>query len=1432
MAYFARFGSMIPRIHHHLYRLLGLCLFFGLLCPLAKGEITKAFRPRIVGGEDAQRGEFPWLVSLQGPWSCGASLIGDEWILTAAHCVVDDLNQVMPAEDFELAIGALYLSEVTQTHPIEQIIVHPGYDPTTMENDIALLRLTQPYDLTYPRLALNQDPSIPQPGDLATVAGWGALASEGASSDRMQKVSVPIVSLAQANDPKAYGGDILPSMLAAGFIQGGKDSCQGDSGGPLVVEVQGKSIQVGVVSWGKGCAEPYAYGIYTRVAAFIDWVEAITGLSGSAPTDRELIITRSPQSWSGNLGQTAHFSVLADGEPPLTYQWLFNGQELEGAQGASLVIPQVGLEHQGLYSVWVSAGNQQMLSQEVSLDLLQRIDLGEALDQPQWVFDTEADPMGWFGIADASPEQSFDQADTAHSGAIEDMEVSTLSTQLTGPGILSFQWKVSSEADYDWLTCWVGGQQAVRISGQQPWQEVRIPLPEGEQQIQWTYRKDENLSEGLDTAWLDQVRFDGISKPVIQAQPESVLISSGEAVTFSVQASGKAPLSYQWFFQGEPIEGAHLATLHIPAASQVHVGAYHVQVTAAQDTVTSSAAMLSLLQTSNLAEALDQSLASLETDPGPHGWYGQSQWSSDGVDAAQSGEIADGQSSEFSLSIEGPSTIGFQWRVSSEEDYDWLECWVDNDLIMAISGEVDWTQERVILTEGSHVMRWVYRKDVSESYGQDAGWVDQLTVTASQELILFEQPQSVRSILGAEVTFRVGAVGLPPLAYQWFFNGEPISGAQEPTLTLSALRAEQEGDYSVRVVSLASSQTVMSDLAELRLEPELDLAQALDQTEWTFLQLNQQDGWQGQTRWTHDQVDAAQSPPLGDQSSAGFSTTLQGPGLLRFYWKVSSESDWDWLVCQVGDLAVRQISGEVGWHETEVMIPAGIHTVSWIYRKDEWLSEGMDAGWVDEIAYTPIEELPGPVLIESWDSEQEAAHWWVNRFDDEQGIDEIWTGDAFWREDQQRGKGLAMNLSGEHYLIYPAEDHPQLSQFLGDYLERDYRSISWDMYLTGDLDQLGVMSLSLYREDEDTFQIAYLDLFPVVLPEGMVRYTAFLDDPGWVLWDETSPWDVEDVMHQVTDLSLEFYSQGADWGTAVILLDQLMIERTTGESNEPSAPQGQLAQIPAFEDFETLVLGPSLDEELAGESVWTKLTPSGWTIDDQGVPGVGNPDLDGVTEWAGWSFADKGWWSDTAGDQGRSEFVRASGTVAIADGDEWDDQPHASGYLNTFLIWSLDVSQVNQPLELQFDSSWRPEYDDNYHQRANITVSFDEGPVREVLRWESDENSADFHDDQTNERVVVPLPNPRGASVMSVSFGYMDAGNDWWWALDNLQIIPIGGSVLNYTLEGSQLSLSWESGILERTDSLHGGWVAMEDASSPHVVNVSQGQAFYRIRSQ
>jgi len=211
------------------------------------------------------------------------------------------------------------------------------------------------------------------------------------------------------------------------------------------------------------------------------------------------------------------------------------------------------------------------------------------------------------------------------------------------------------------------------------------------------------------------------------------------------------------------------------------------------------------------------------------------------------------------------------------------------------------------------------------------------------------------------------------------------------------------------------------------------------------------------------------------------------------------------------------------------------------------------------------------------------------------------------------------------------------------------------------------------------------------------------------------------------------------------------------------------------EDFEGLVLGPNVDEALAGGKVWTKTPPPGWSIDDKGVPGAGTA-LDGVTEWAGWSFADRIWWTRAAEDQRRSEFTKGIGTVAIADPDEWDDQPHvdaaAAGWYNTFLSAPpIDISGAAPgTLKLTFDSSWRPEYDSNYHQTANLKVSFDGGPPLRLFLWESNQSSPNFKPDATNETVVVPIDHPAGAKTMVLTFGLFDAGNDWWWAIDNILV--------------------------------------------------------------
>ncbi len=213
------------------------------------------------------------------------------------------------------------------------------------------------------------------------------------------------------------------------------------------------------------------------------------------------------------------------------------------------------------------------------------------------------------------------------------------------------------------------------------------------------------------------------------------------------------------------------------------------------------------------------------------------------------------------------------------------------------------------------------------------------------------------------------------------------------------------------------------------------------------------------------------------------------------------------------------------------------------------------------------------------------------------------------------------------------------------------------------------------------------------------------------------------------------------------------------------------AQSLFSEDFESVVLGDPIDEAFA-EMVWAKTPPAGWTIDDSKMPGL-DDDSQGVKEWEGWSFANKEWWVQVAEDQDRSTWISGRNTVAIADPDEWDDKgdPEALGTYETSLITpsiGLQNAAPNSVL-LAFDSSWNPEFDTS-NQSAKLTVSYDGGQPLEIFRWVSDPSSPDFKPEAIDEKVVVPLNNPEGAASMVLSFTMFDAGNDWWWAIDNIEI--------------------------------------------------------------
>lgn len=244
----------------------------------------------IIGGQDAQAGAWPSTVALVRNNNqslflrqfCGANQISDRWAVTAAHCMYDAFGLPIDPSLVKVAVGFDDLANESDATElvVTNIILHPQYnvnDPSS-PHDLALIEYAN--ESPQPSMPLYNGDANNAEGENSIVVGWGSNDFSNPNQplfpSMLNQVSVPLVSREVCNLPESYDGLITDGQICAGLPQGGRDSCVGDSGGPLMVLQGGEFRQVGVVSYGRGCAEPGFYGVYTRLAYYADWINEMT----------------------------------------------------------------------------------------------------------------------------------------------------------------------------------------------------------------------------------------------------------------------------------------------------------------------------------------------------------------------------------------------------------------------------------------------------------------------------------------------------------------------------------------------------------------------------------------------------------------------------------------------------------------------------------------------------------------------------------------------------------------------------------------------------------------------------------------------------------------------------------------------------------------------------------------------------------------------------------------------------------------------------------------------------------------------------------------------------------------------------------------------------------------------------------------------------
>ncbi|KAF6208601.1 hypothetical protein GE061_017059 [Apolygus lucorum] len=238
---------------------------------------------KIVGGDVVNISDAPYTVSIRavnGQHFCGGTIISSRSVLTAAHCVKGTSRRLYVVAGVDnLNAGVLI--------PVTLAVVHKNFNNETMENDLAILRVSRDLGIdNVTKKALPIATELPADGTLCTTSGWGSTyfdPENAQASINLRMTSVPIYNLERC---RVELGEVTNGQICAGYENGGHDSCQGDSGGPL--QCEGKIT--GIVSWGLNCGKPSQPGVYTSVPFYKDWILLHINSAPNSAADKNNLI--------------------------------------------------------------------------------------------------------------------------------------------------------------------------------------------------------------------------------------------------------------------------------------------------------------------------------------------------------------------------------------------------------------------------------------------------------------------------------------------------------------------------------------------------------------------------------------------------------------------------------------------------------------------------------------------------------------------------------------------------------------------------------------------------------------------------------------------------------------------------------------------------------------------------------------------------------------------------------------------------------------------------------------------------------------------------------------------------------------------------------------------------------------------------------------